>query len=124
VLNDGRIAAEGTAEELKRLVPGGHVRLRFTDPAAYRSAADALREVTLPQVLGSARAGGTPIDEALTLRIPSDGSQRELRSLLDWLDSVGVEADELTVHTPDLDDVFFALTSGSHVPDQPRKDAR
>ncbi|MFB7977662.1 ATP-binding cassette domain-containing protein [Streptomyces vinaceus] len=100
VLHDGRIAAEGTAEELKRLIPGGHVRLRFSDPAAYRSAALALREVTRD-------------DEALSLQIPSDGSQRELRSLLDWLDSAGVEADELTVHTPDLDDVFFALTSGN-----------
>ncbi|KOY58658.1 ATP-binding cassette domain-containing protein, partial [Streptomyces sp. XY332] len=29
VLNNGKIAAEGTAEELKRLIPGGHVRLRF-----------------------------------------------------------------------------------------------
>ncbi|MFB7785913.1 ATP-binding cassette domain-containing protein [Streptomyces vinaceus] len=100
VLHDGRIAAEGTAEELKRLIPGGHVRLRFSDPAAYRSAALALREVTRD-------------DEALSLQIPSDGSQRELRSLLDWLDSAGVEADELSVHTPDLDDVFFALTSGN-----------
>ncbi|MFV8130267.1 ATP-binding cassette domain-containing protein [Streptomyces syringium] len=98
VLNDGRIAAEGTAAELKRLIPGGHVRLRFADPAAYRSAATALREVTRD-------------DEALALQIPSDGSQRELRSILDWLDSAGIEADELTVHTPDLDDVFFALTA-------------
>ncbi|WP_370420039.1 ATP-binding cassette domain-containing protein [Streptomyces sp. QH1-20] len=97
VLNDGRIAAEGTAAELKRLIPGGHVRLRFADPAAYRSAATALREVTRD-------------DDALALQIPSDGSQRELRSLLDWLDAAGIEADELTVHTPDLDDVFFALT--------------
>ncbi|MFI8939186.1 ATP-binding cassette domain-containing protein [Streptomyces syringium] len=97
VLNDGRIAAEGTADELKRLIPGGHVRLRFTDPAAYRSAATALREVTRD-------------DDALALQIPSDGSQRELRSILDWLDAAGIEADELTVHTPDLDDVFFALT--------------
>ncbi|MGW7516686.1 ATP-binding cassette domain-containing protein [Streptomyces sp. NPDC054796] len=100
VLSDGRIAAEGSAEELKRLIPGGHVRLRFTDPAAYRSAATALREVTRD-------------DEALSLQIASDGSQRELRLLLDWLDSAGVEADELTVHTPDLDDVFFALTGPS-----------
>uniref|UniRef100_A0AAU2AGA4 ABC-type xenobiotic transporter n=1 Tax=Streptomyces sp. NBC_00093 TaxID=2975649 RepID=A0AAU2AGA4_9ACTN len=106
VLNDGRIAAEGTAEELKRLIPGGHVRLRFTDPDAYRSAATALREVTRD-------------DEALALQIPSDGSQRELRSILDWLDSTGIEADELTVHTPDLDDVFFALTGpAAEVPKQ------
>lgn len=105
VLDNGRIAAEGTAEELKRLIPGGHVRLRFTDPAAYRSAASALREVTTD-------------DEALALRIPSDGSQRELRSILDRLDSAGIEADELTVHTPDLDDVFFALTGDAEVPNQ------
>ncbi|WP_447040107.1 ATP-binding cassette domain-containing protein [Streptomyces sp. DSM 118878] len=97
VLNDGKIAAEGTAEQLKRLIPGGHIRLRFTDPAAYRSAALALGEAARD-------------DETLSLSIPSDGSQRELRSVLDWLDSAGIEADELTVHTPDLDDVFFALT--------------
>jgi ABC-2 type transport system ATP-binding protein len=97
VLHDGRIAAEGSAEELKRLIPGGHIRLRFTDPAAYRSAASAL-------------TGATRDDEALALQLPSDGSQRELRAILDRLDSSGIEADELTVHTPDLDDVFFALT--------------
>ncbi|MFD7499425.1 ABC transporter, partial [Streptomyces sp. NPDC059850] len=60
-------------------------------------------------------------DEALALQIPSDGSQRELRSLLDWLDSAGIEADELTVHTPDLDDVFFALTGDNTVPNQPNQ---
>ncbi|WP_329208600.1 ATP-binding cassette domain-containing protein [Streptomyces sp. NBC_00683] len=105
VLNNGRIAAEGSADELKRLIPGGHVRLRFTDPAAYRSATSALTDITRD-------------DEALSLQIPSDGSQRELRSILDRLDSAGIEADELTVHTPDLDDVFFALT-GASVPTQP-----
>ncbi|MFH9615156.1 ABC transporter, partial [Streptomyces pratensis] len=93
------------AEELKRLVPGGHIRLRFSDPAAYRSAASAMGEVTRD-------------DEALALQIPSDGSQRELRSILDWLDSAGIEADEFTVHTPDLDDVFFALTGPVGVPTQ------
>ncbi|WP_119293418.1 ATP-binding cassette domain-containing protein [Streptomyces sp. YIM 130001] len=115
VLNHGRIAAEGTAEELKRLVPGGHVRLGFTDPATYRHAASALQKAGIPHTLGSGRAGAGPADESLTLQIPSDGSQRALRSILDLLDSTRIEADELTVHTPDLDDVFFALT-GSNVP--------
>jgi ABC-2 type transport system ATP-binding protein len=107
VLNDGKIAAHGTAEELKRLIPGGHVRIRFSDPSAYRSAASALREVARD-------------DESLALQIPSDGTQRELRSILDRLHSAGIEADELTVHTPDLDDVFFALT-GSKMPTQPNQ---
>ncbi|MGW4897021.1 ATP-binding cassette domain-containing protein [Kitasatospora sp. NPDC004240] len=111
VLNDGRIVAEGTADELKRMIPGGHVRLRFTDPAAYRSAAVTLRE--------AARDG-----EALSLQIPSDGSQRDLRAVLDRLDAAGIEADELTVHTPDLDDVFFALTGGATPPNQPKEAAR
>ncbi|MFE2278845.1 ATP-binding cassette domain-containing protein [Streptomyces sp. NPDC059454] len=111
VLNDGRIAAEGTAEELKRIVPGGHVRLRFTDPTAYRAAATALTEATRD-------------DDALALQIPSDGTQRELRAILDHLDAAGIEADELTVHTPDLDDVFFALTGPAAVPAQPKENVR
>ncbi|MEU6448553.1 ATP-binding cassette domain-containing protein [Streptomyces sp. NPDC046979] len=114
VLNGGRIAAEGSADELKRLIPGGHVRLRFTDPAAYRDAADALADAARD-------------DEALTLQIPNDGSQRELRTVLDRLDAAGIEADELTVHTPDLDDVFFALTGSTTVPaqaDQSKETAR
>ncbi len=111
VLNDGKIAAEGTAAELKRLVPGGHVRLRFTDPADYQAAALALNPATRD-------------DDALALQVPSGGSQRELRSILDWLDSAGIEASELTVHTPDLDDVFFALTGGAGVPTQPKEAVR
>ncbi|MER5638908.1 ATP-binding cassette domain-containing protein [Kitasatospora sp. NPDC002227] len=106
VLHGGRIVAQGTAEELKRLVPGGHVRLRFTDPAAYRRAADTLGEVARD-------------DDALTLQVPSGGTQRELRHLLDRLDTAGIEADGLTVHTPDLDDVFFALTGEARAAAQP-----
>jgi ABC-2 type transport system ATP-binding protein len=97
VLHNGTIAAEGTADELKRIIPGGHVQLRFTDPTAYRQATALLTD-------------GAPDDDALSLRVPNDGSQRALRTLLDRLDTAGVEATELTVHTPDLDDVFFALT--------------
>ncbi|WTX92544.1 ATP-binding cassette domain-containing protein [Streptomyces sp. NBC_00637] len=98
VLHHGTIAAQGSAGELKRLVPGGHVRLRFSDPAAHQRAATALPHATRD-------------DETLTLQVPGDGSQRTLRTLLDRLDTAGIEADELTVHTPDLDDVFFALTT-------------
>src|SRR6478609_6017600 len=79
VLNDGRIAAEGTAEELKRLIPGGHVRLRFTDPTSYRNATATLTDAA-------------PDDEALTLQLPSDGSQRDLRTILDRLDTAGIDA--------------------------------
>ncbi|MEV5273215.1 ATP-binding cassette domain-containing protein [Streptomyces werraensis] len=113
VLHNGKLAAEGTAEQLKRLIPGGHVRLRFTDPIAYREATRTLDDAAHD-------------DDALTLHIPNDGSQGALRGLLDHLDTAGIQADELTVHTPDLDDVFFALTGDTTVTrtDQPKEAVR
>ncbi|MFF8268095.1 ATP-binding cassette domain-containing protein [Streptomyces sp. NPDC016562] len=97
VLDHGKLVAEGTADELKRRIPGGHVRLRFADEAHFDTAAG---------VFGVA----TRDDESLTLRIPSDGSVASLRAVLDVLDTTGVQAESLTVHTPDLDDVFLTLT--------------
>ncbi|MEV6677584.1 ATP-binding cassette domain-containing protein [Streptomyces erythrochromogenes] len=99
VLDQGRIVAEGTADELKRRIPGGHIRLRFSDVPGLDAAARRLG-------LGP----GARDEERLTLQIPSDGGIPALRSVLDLLESAGVEADALTVHTPDLDDVFLALT--------------
>ncbi|MFA1542361.1 ATP-binding cassette domain-containing protein [Actinomadura monticuli] len=100
VLDGGRIVAEGTSEELKRLVPGGHVRLRFGAPAELDAAA---------RVLGTAARD----DDALTLQVPSDGGVRSLRTLLGRLEDASVEVAGLSVHTPDLDDVFLAITDRS-----------
>jgi ABC-2 type transport system ATP-binding protein len=97
VLDQGRIVAEGTADELKRHIPGGHIRLQFASRAELESAA--------PVVGATARD-----DESLTLQVPGDGSVGSLRDLLDRLDGASVKADRLSIHTPDLDDVFFALT--------------
>jgi ABC-2 type transport system ATP-binding protein len=97
VLDRGRIVAEGTPDELKRLIPGGHIRLQFADSDVLSTAAGILGEVSRD-------------DDALTLQIPTDGGVRSLRALLEKLDHANVEVDGLSVHTPDLDDVYFALT--------------
>jgi ABC-2 type transport system ATP-binding protein len=97
VLDQGRLVAQGTPEELKRLVPGTHVRLRFADLSDLDAAARLL-------------AGSTRDDQELTLRVPSDGRSKSLRDLLDRLDEHTIDAEEFSVHTPDLDDVFLALT--------------
>ncbi|MCY0904208.1 ATP-binding cassette domain-containing protein [Arthrobacter sp. H14-L1] len=97
VLDGGKIVAEGTPEELKRLVPGGHIRLQFADAQALNSAAALFA--------GSARR-----DAALTLEVPNPNGVKSLRSALDRLDGAGIEVADLSIHTPDLDDVFFALT--------------
>lgn len=58
-------------------------------------------------------AGSTRDDEALALRVPGDGGTKTLRALLDRLDEHSLSAEEFSVHTPDLDDVFLALTGHS-----------
>jgi ABC-2 type transport system ATP-binding protein len=97
VLDQGRLVAQGTPGELKRQVPGSHVRFRFNDVAELDEAARVL-------------TGSTRDDEDLTLRIPSDGGAKSLRDLLNRLDEHSIDVEEFSVHTPDLDDVFLALT--------------
>ncbi|MEE1736912.1 ATP-binding cassette domain-containing protein [Streptomyces sp. BE147] len=104
VLHGGKLVAEGSPEELKRQVGGGHVTLRFSDPRGYDHAARTLDVVSRD-------------DEARTLQIPSQGDVRSLRALLERLDHASLTVDELRFHTPDLDDVFFALT-GNPVTEQ------
>ena len=98
VLDGGRIVAEGSPDELKRLVPGGHIRLEFADSMELEKAVIALD-------------GASREDEALALRVPSDGGVGSLRTLLDLLDDASIVVDGLSVRTPDLDDVFLSLTS-------------
>jgi ABC-2 type transport system ATP-binding protein len=100
VLDHGRIVAEGGPEELKRRIPGGHIQLQFENADELGSAERVL--------------GVTSRDVAsLSLQIPSDGDIPALRALLDRLDDAAVKAERLSIHTPDLDDVFFAFTSHS-----------
>ena len=102
VLDNGRLVAEGTAAELKRLVPGGHIRLRFADRAGLEAAARSLGD--------GAREDGS---EEFTLAVPSDGGVAALRAVLDRLDADQVAVEGLAVHTPNLDDVFLTLTGHS-----------
>jgi len=98
VLDHGRIVAQGTADELKRQIPGGHIQLEFQNTAELESAA---------RLLGLTSRD----DESLCLQVPSDGNIPALRKLLDRLDDASVKVERLSIHTPDLDDVFFAFTS-------------
>jgi ABC-2 type transport system ATP-binding protein len=103
VLDRGRLVARGTPAELKRQIPGSHIRLRFAGVPGLDAAARVL-------------AGATRDDEDLSLRVPGDAGVRSLRALLGRLDEHAIDVEELSVqelsvHTPDLDDVFLALTS-------------
>jgi ABC-2 type transport system ATP-binding protein len=98
LLDHGMLIAQGTPDQLKRMIPGGHIRLRFTDAG------------TLSKAKAVIARPGKADEEALTLEVPVSGSVPELRGILTRLDDHGVGVAELTVHTPDLDDVFLTLT--------------
>ena len=103
VLDQGRLVAEGTPDELKRLVPGGHIRL------------DVRRR-------GRARAGGrgrSTTPPATTRRSPcrSRATAESARSAPCSTGSTPARSTSASssVETPDLDDVFLSLTGD---PDQ------
>ena len=108
VLDQGRIVAEGTAAELKSRIPGGHVRLHFADPRLLHSASELL-------------PAAAPDQNQLVLQVPADGTVDSLRGLLDELYQARIPVERLSIHTPDLDDVFFAVTGG-HVSAQLNED--
>jgi ABC-2 type transport system ATP-binding protein len=104
VLDRGQIVAEGTPAELKRRIPGGHVRLHFLELVALHSAAGMLSHASAD-------------DDQLTLQVPGADSAASLRRVLNELDHAGIDVEHVSIHTPDLDDVFFAVTG--HASPQP-----
>jgi ABC-2 type transport system ATP-binding protein len=97
VLDRGRIVAEGTSDQLKRRIPGGHVRLALSTSSALQAAAMLLD-------------GASCDEDELQVQVPTDGTVASLRRLLGMLDDAGIEVDDLSIHRPNLDDVFFAVT--------------
>ena len=102
VLDQGKLVAQGTPDELKRRIPGGHILLQFADASGLELAARTLGD-------------GARDDNELTLQIPTDGSVRSIKALLNRLDDESMAVNDLSIHTPDLDDVFFALTDHSNI---------
>jgi ABC-2 type transport system ATP-binding protein len=98
VLDRGRIVAEGSPDELKRRIPGGHVRLQFATPQTLKAAVARIEAISCDE-------------DSLVLQVPTDGTGSSLRRLLDQLGDADVA--HVTIHTPDLDDVFFAVTGTS-----------
>ena len=96
VLDDGRVVAQGTAAELKSRIPGGHALLTFTSASALDAAARQFGD----------RASRN--DEDLALQVAGDDSARSVQDVLSRIDVDSVQ--HVTLHTPDLDDVFLALT--------------
>ncbi|GAC69196.1 daunorubicin resistance protein DrrA family ABC transporter ATP-binding protein [Gordonia soli] len=97
LIDGGRVAAEGTAAQLKRQV--GEANIEFV----FDAAVDAQR-------VGAALTAHSPIIESRTIRIPTDGSLDHSRTLLDAVAATGATPAGWDLRAPTLDDVFLALT--------------
>lgn len=106
VLNDGRIMAQGTAEELKRMVPAGHVEFGFQDPQHF---AKALALIHTER--GGPAHDVTHDDELLTVRVATADSTAVITSVVANLSAAGCTAGSISIIKPTLDDVFLALTA-------------
>ena len=100
VVDHGRAIAGGTAAELKAQVGGA--RLEVTLSEAHPAAVAALE----PLVSGPVRAS----HDGRRLRAPVRSAGGFATTVVRALDAAGVTVDDVDVHQPSLDDVFFALT--------------
>ncbi len=101
VVDHGRAIAEGTAAELKAQTGGARLEVTLSDsrPAAPRRRSSR-----------SSRGRVHVSHDGRRLRAPVDGATGLATTVVRALDAAGIAVDDVQVHQPSLDDVFFALT--------------
>ena len=103
VVDQGRVIASGTADELKRQVGGDRVDVRLTDITQMDAAVAALREV----------ASGEPVVDAVSgvVGVPAVAdASAAIAGVVRVLDRHSIAMLDISVHRPTLDDVFVAVT--------------
>jgi ABC-2 type transport system ATP-binding protein len=100
ILNQGKIVAEGTPSELKKLLPHGQVELKFQNQQQLNAATKLLVAYEAVQD-----------DESMTLAVTTSGTVAELTRLLSKLEKAGVEVAEFAQKAPSLDDVFLKIVN-------------
>ena len=98
ILHDGIIAAEGTPAELKKLLPHGHIELRFRDDSDLRSA---------KKLLGGYDANEDEV--SLTLAVLTDGSIKQMTDVLKRLEDGNIPVTGFEQKSPTLEDVFLSF---------------
>ena len=104
VIDHGHVVAEGTPNELKRRIGETTIHLTFADAALAERAVTVLDDLSVTR----------PVADPLSINVPLLGGPARVRDVLNRLGDAGVEARNIDLHAPTLDDVFLALTrSGS-----------
>jgi ABC-2 type transport system ATP-binding protein len=99
VLDNGRIIANGTADELKARVAERRLDITAANASAYAD---------MERYLGGRVVRADPVGR--TLGVATDGSAGHIRTVLDDIDPGRRAVSHFAIHTATLDDVFLALT--------------
>ena len=105
IIDQGRIVAADTADNLKAQVSGDLVDLELIDPARVSEAAAKLATLT------ESASEVNIEDRHVRGRVARAG--RSVQGLIRDLDRAGIDLDSIEVRRPTLDDVFLALTGRS-----------
>ncbi len=99
LINNGIVAAEGTAAELKQKIGKDHFIVTFASKKHYDSARTALKgKITQTN------------DDELQIHIPIKGTGKDIQAVLKTLDSEKIPISSTDIHKPTLDDVFLNIT--------------
>ena len=113
VIDHGRVIADGTPAELKARTGRQRVDVRLSQPAV--GAVEALGAlVTAPPIVG---------DDGRTLSLAVDEEPGLGSRVVEALGANGIRVDEVSVHRPSLDDVFFHLTGHAATETDPSEEA-
>jgi len=100
ILRQGKIVAEGTAAQLKKLLPQGQIELQFHNQSQLDAAAKLLKKYEIVRN-----------EDAVSLTVKTDGSVSQLTSLLNQLEAAKIEIAEFAQKSPTLDDVFLKIVN-------------
>jgi ABC-2 type transport system ATP-binding protein len=100
VIDQGRLIAEGTPDNLKAQVGGDRLEVRLEDPSQCEPALAVLRPLA---------DGSASLDDGI-LRVPLRERQGAITQAVRQLDAAAIGIDDLAVRRPTLDDVFLKLT--------------
>jgi len=98
VLSQGKIVAQGTPAELKRLLPIGRIELRFSTAKELAAAQKAL-----------AKYPAVASEKDVTLTVTTDGSVAEAATLFTDIQAAGIPVQEFAQKTPTLDEAFLKI---------------
>ncbi|HUD03185.1 MAG TPA: ATP-binding cassette domain-containing protein [Patescibacteria group bacterium] len=102
VVNEGKVIAEGTSNQLKARLGGDVVEFQLDKLADKDKALKAVEQFS--------KQPATFDEESLVIRVPVHDGSKHLMEIVKALNGAKLSVNSLSLHRPSLDDVFLSLT--------------